>query len=428
MRAERRIHFAWVVLSAGFVLLMFDYGMRYAFGVFLKPVAQDLGWTRSVTSLGFSIYMLVYGVSSLFAGILVDRIGPRYTTFVGGLLISAGFASWAFARSVSHFYISYGIIIGVGAGFLGLVPVLGTIQKWFVQKRGLATGIADAGVSMGTLVFASAAAALIEYLGWRMSCLVLMAFPILAVLPLSLLLVRSPEDKGMSAYGSNLASKACQQRSPTSTNNDKERIWSLKEILTGSGFCRLTISYFCIVASFFSIDIHLVAYASDLGVPTLAAAGALGMIGIFSIPGRIVGGLLSDFLGRRQTLIAALALSAAVPFLLIFVVRGIAALYVFASVFGIAYGLWAPIFPPTLADLFGSSCVGKAYGAATLFGAGLGGAVGPLASGFLYDSYGSYLPAFYASSVLALLSLLSVAVFGEFRTKPSRTTQGESFG
>ena len=136
---------------AGFIILVSMYGTLYSFGVFLKPMLGELGWTRAMTSGAYSLCFLLSGVVAIAAGRLNDKFGPKAVLSCAGFLLGVGYFLMARITTPWELYLYYGVIVGVGMGG-GIAPSLSTVAKWFVKKRGLMTGITVAGTATGTLV------------------------------------------------------------------------------------------------------------------------------------------------------------------------------------------------------------------------------------------------------------------------------------
>ena len=191
-----RFFWGWYVVLGAFLILAINYGARYSFGVFVKPMAEQHHWSRSVISAGMSVMVLAYGIGGIFAGRLADRIAPRWIITAGAVLMAAGLFLTALIREPWHFYITYGVFGGFGAACLGVVVCNSSVGKWFVRKRGLAIGIASIGVGAGTMATVPLAGYVVKVYGWQMGFAAIGVFVLIIGVGLSQWLMgrTKPED------------------------------------------------------------------------------------------------------------------------------------------------------------------------------------------------------------------------------------------
>jgi Sugar phosphate permease len=195
-RAKSNIFYGWVIVAASFILLFLTWGFQYSYGIFLPELCQDLDWTTTLVSGAYSLFMFCHAVAYLLAGKLNDKYGPRLTLAICIVTLSAGYASMSTINSPWQLYLFYGIVIGIGNGFC-FVPVTSTVSRWFVARRGMALGIATAGVGLGTLALAPFAQALIARFGWETSYLFIAGIILVVGLPVSRLMRLQPSDRGL---------------------------------------------------------------------------------------------------------------------------------------------------------------------------------------------------------------------------------------
>jgi MFS family permease len=198
--AKAGLFYGWVVVASNFMVLCVGFGVTYAFNAFFLPLQQAYGATRGETSLVFSIAGFLYFALGAISGPMADRWGPRPIVAAGVLITTAGLALASQAQTLWQIYAAYGIGVGVGVGF-AYVPAIAAVQKWFVRKRGLASGLAVSGIGAGTLVLPPLAALIVADMGWRAAYLAL-AFIMLAVGAVAaLLLDDQPELRGVGPDG-----------------------------------------------------------------------------------------------------------------------------------------------------------------------------------------------------------------------------------
>ncbi len=162
-----RFFWGWVVVAGGFLLMAVSYGARYSFGVFVQPLTVEIGWSRSVVSVTASINLLAYALGGILSGRLLDRFAPRWVATAGTVIGAAGFLLCAWVTNPIGLYLAYGVLYGFGSSWTGTVVVNSSVGKWFVERRGLAIGVASMGTSFGTITITPVAAWLIERFSWQ---------------------------------------------------------------------------------------------------------------------------------------------------------------------------------------------------------------------------------------------------------------------
>ena len=195
-----RIFYGWFVVAGAFAVTFVGFGSAYTFSAFIESLQRDFAASRGSVSLVFSVAGFLYFALGLISGPLADRFGARLLAVTGMLLTGAGLAIASVARSLPEVYAAYGLGVGLGIG-LSYVPILGAVQRWFVRRRGLASGLAVSGIGVGTLVMPPLAASLIDACGWRGAYLVLGCFAAAAGGGMALLVEDDPRRRGMGTDG-----------------------------------------------------------------------------------------------------------------------------------------------------------------------------------------------------------------------------------
>ncbi|MFH1003199.1 MAG: MFS transporter [Chloroflexota bacterium] len=391
--------YGYAIVAAVFINMVVFWGTYYSFGVLLKPMAAELNLSREVTTLAPALGSFIFGFFTIVAGRLTDRFGPRLTVSVCGLLVGAGYLLLARAGTAWQLYLFYGLFIGVGMGG-SFFPLLSTVARWFVKRRGIMTGIAGAGIGFGILVFPAMAGWLVSGYGWRpafaamgVACLVLVILP-------AQFLRRDPGRSGLLAYGLTPAAHP--------DGNLQLIGLSFREAVRTRQFWLTSGFFFCGGFIIFTILVHITPHATDLGIPVTTAASFLSVIGVLSIAGRVVIGAASDRLGHKTALIICFAPMAAVLFW-VTTAREVWMLYLFAVIFGFTYGGFSALEQPVIAELFGLRSLGLLSGFIG-WAFTIGGAVGPWLGGRIFDTAGSYQTAFLACGAVSALGLVLVAL------------------
>ncbi len=398
MGIKRNLYWGWYVVLGAFIISGINCGVRYCFGIFVKPMALEYGWSRSVISVGASLMNLSYGIGGIFSGYLLDRIAPRWILIIGAAASAAGLILTAFVQSPWQYYLFYGLLFGLGSAWFGVVVCSASVGKWFVKKRGMAIGIASIGIGVGTMIFSP----LLGYMAqknWQEGFIFSGLVVLFGVISLAQLLMRKtrPEAYGyrLTAAGDYLEGGMAFPLSRQSSFSEKQAALlkpplSLQRVFKDSRFWILTLCYSLAVMAQMSVFVHQVAYAIDRGINAITAASSLGMIGVSSILGRFFFGWLSDRISDAKVASSIGFAMMALGLLLLMNANSAAILIVFALLFGLGYGSIAPMMPFLLADRFGIQVLGTTYGVLTFFVAGIGGGMGPLLCGLIYDRFGSY--------------------------------------
>jgi MFS transporter, OFA family, oxalate/formate antiporter len=390
-----RVFYGWFVVAGTFAITFIGFGNAYSFGAFLPSLQHDFAASRGSVSLVFAIAGFLYFGLGVISGPLADRRGARRFAVIGMILIAIGLALASMARSLIEVYAAYSLGVGLGIG-CAYVPAVAAVQRWFVRRRGFASGLAVSGIGVGTLVAPPVVAILIEFLGWRGTYLVLGIFTLVAGVAFAFLIEDDPRKRGLAPDGEVMSSGA--QPLPAAAPG----VWS---IVTSPRFIGLYGACFICAFGLFVPFVHLVPYALDRGIPQTSAVLLIGAIGVGSTAGRFLLGDLADRLGR------------ALSFLIMFIGMGLSfaiwlfagsfwPLAIFALVFGVFYGGFVALAPAVVIDYFG------AQNASTIIGilytsVAFGTLIGPSAAGYAFDLSHSYtLPIVVSGCAYALATLV----------------------
>ncbi|MBI5967699.1 MAG: MFS transporter [Deltaproteobacteria bacterium] len=395
----------WIIVAAGFLVLMASGGSHFAFSVFLIPLSEEFGWTRASTAGIFSLSVLIFGIGSIFSGRMVDRFGPRLVVGAGGVLMGSGLVLSAIIQSLWQLYACYGIMIGIGVS-AGWGPLTATVSRWFIARRGLAMGIMSIGVSMGILIVPPLSRHLITVFGWRSSFALMGVITGAIIVGSAFLLHSDPNRMGLVPYGEKIPEPRPEGVYPSPSSKITLKDWSLPQALVTRTFWMIFAGYLLWCMGFYMVPVHLAAYCTDIGLSPMAAALAVSLIGGGSIFGKVLMGLLSDRIGPQKVLVINLLLQSVCIFGLIGS-RSITSLYFFSSIFGFGYGGTGPQLPVVAAKFFGLSSIGAIFGILILSGQ-IGGAIGPLLAGRIFDLSQSYLGAFILGGASIMVSFFLI--------------------
>ncbi len=372
------IFYGWFVVAAAFTVMLLGFGSAYTFSAFVESLQNDFGASRGSVSLVFSLAGFLYFGLGIVSGPLADRWGSRRLAVAGMILIGLGLAAASFARNLIEVYVAYGLGVGLGIG-ASYVPAIGAVQRWFVRRRGFASGLAVSGIGVGTLIMPPLAALFIDTLGWRTAYLVLGCLAAVIGAGMALLIENDPRDRGLGPDGDAML-PGVQSSSPAGA--------SVTDAIRSRQFISLYIA--CLVCSFgvFVPFVHLVPYALDHGVTKSSAVLLLGVIGVGSTAGRFFLGGLADRMGRHTSLLL-MFVGMALALAIWAVSASVWSLAAFAFVYGVFYGGWVAVLPAVVMDYFGgrnvSGIIGILYTSVAF-----GTLIGPSAAGFAFDVSHSY--------------------------------------
>ncbi len=392
-----RFFYGYVVVALAFLINAVIGGTLYTFSVFFKPLAGEFEWTRAVTSGAFSLYMVLHGFLYIVTGKLNDRFGARIVMSGCGFFTGLGYLLMSQTSAIWHLYLFYGVIIAVGMSG-GYVPLTSTVTRWFDnnKKRGLMIGVAVAGIGAGTMIMPPMANWLISNHGWQTSYVVIGIIALVLIMSSAQFLRRAPVQSQQLPPNQN----GVQEES----SNLEVRGLSLQEAIRTKQFWLLSAAYFGFGIFLQAIMVHIVLHAIGLEISESTAANIFIAIGGLSVIGRVTMGSTSDKIGNRSIIIICFALMT-IAFAWLLVAKEPWMLFMFAAVFGFAYGGLVAAQSPFVADLFGVSSHGVIFGV-IVFIVTIGGAVGPVMAGGIYDITGGYNPAFLVCCAFSLAGVI----------------------
>jgi MFS family permease len=409
-RASLPFFYGWIIVALGLLGMAAWTGIRTSFAVFYTALLDEFGWSRGGAAGVQSLSYVVYLILAPLAGGLIDRFGPRRVILPGLVIMCGGLVLCRYISSLFQFYFFFGVIVATGITFISIAAYSPILAQWFERRRGVAVGISVSGMGMGTFLLVPLTQYFISLWGWRTSFVALSIVIFLVLFPLTLVFLRHrPAELGLLPDGA-VAGEPPKKRSvevvdPVWAGTD----WTVRKIFkTGRYWSLLTFAFLSITPVYLMVT-HSIRFLADKGIERMAAAFFLAAVGIVSLVFRIFWGWLSDRIGREPTFTAgAIILSMSACSLILINVTGMKNLaYLFSLLLGIGWGVTAPMFIATAADLFQGRRFGLIYG--ILEGViGAGCAFGAWFGGFIYDKTGSYQLAFLLCAVFALASSVVV--------------------
>lgn len=402
-----RLHYGWVVVALTFGTVLMSTGIRTAPPVLMTPLESEFGWDRASIAMAISLYLLLQAVTTPVQGELIDRYGPRRVLLVSLVVIAAAIFAMPFVTEVWQFVLLWGGVVGVGTG--GATGVLGSIVvvRWFTSTRGFVIGVLSNASAAGQLLFYPLLMAVSLAFGWRAALFGLSALVLLVVLPLVALFFRdNPPSAPAEAVSAVSATAPAAAAEPNLTT---------RQAMRTPDFWLLAVSYFiCGSTDAGLTGTHLVPYAIEQGVPELAAASIIGVMGLTNVPGSLISGWLSDRVDSRWVL-AGIFATRVVALLALPYLSDPTGLFAFAVLFG--FGWIAQRAPMTdiVTRLYGKRSVGGVLGWISP-GHQLGAAVMAYAAGALHVATGSYLLAFQVGAALTFVAVVSVLLIRQTPT------------
>ena len=366
--------------------------MGESFGVFLLPLSDYFSWDRaSVTSI-YSIYMFFLGLGSLLSGISFDRYGAKFNYIFGTSLLAIAYGTAGYLEHLWQFYLFLGIMGGIGASMVGIVPSQSILLKWFDKRLSSALSIAYAGQGLGVLFLAPICQILIVKYGWGASySLIAVCFAVIVILLFFL-----PWEKIRKGSKNEIKPKL------SKLNNIR-----LKEALLTSSFWIFFFIFLFTAMGIFGISLQVVAYLIFCGFSEVESAFFFGLMGMLTFPGMALTGFAADIWKKH--------LVSSFSYFLSFL--GIFSLYclqyyanyyfliLFVTSFGLSAGARGPIITTLIAKIFSGKGLASIYGATNL-GQGIGAASGAFLAGFLFDIYSNYNVGFLFCSFFTFVGAL----------------------
>jgi MFS family permease len=369
---------AGLLLGGSFVTFAVGAACMHSYTVFLVAFIEAFGWTRAESSIAYSISQMISGATSPLVGILVDRLGPRLLVLIGGCLLAIGLIASSFADALWQIIVLYGVIMTLGANCLGLVVFVPILSRRFVRNRGMAVSVVQSANGFARAFSAPLSQLLIATWGWRGAYLAQGGFMAAAFLPLAALF-KTSEPQRM-------------------TGRTAVSGWTLRRAIRTPHFWLLFLVYVFTGLGSFLVALHQLAFAVTVGFDKLYAAEVLGLGAFLSLPGVIITGTLSDYVGRELSAVVTYGTSifGVICAMLITSPDQHLLLWLHSCFFGLTWGARGPAITAKTADLFPGPQLGTILGVITI-GTGIGSASGSWLAGWSFDVTGSYQVAFALS-------------------------------
>jgi sugar phosphate permease len=404
----RKIFFGWWMTIAGGLLCVWGYGYSaYGFSALLKPISEELGFSRTAASFAASITRFEGGLEAPVVGYISDRYGPRGTVFLGIFLAGLGLIIMYFIQSLWAFYLAWSVILCTGTNISLSMPLDVAITNWFIKKRGTALSIKWVFSGLSGVIGMPIVAWLVLTYGWRMACLVGGIVMWVIGLPLVYLFIKPhrPEHYGLLPDGAPVNDMDKERMIEAGTKYAAEAgevEFTVKEAMKTSAFWLLIVTYMFHGALYPVMSIHCIPFLTDQGMDPLVAAATMSIYITASIPARFLGGVIVDRI-KTSRIRFVMAASYFLQFLGVLLVlmdqKSMLALYTFFIIYGLGMGALFTLTPAIRARYFGRGSFGSIAGISRAFTIPVG-VLGPVLAGYIYDKTGSYITAFTLFAVL----------------------------
>jgi MFS family permease len=421
-----RVSQGWIVVASVTLILTATSGARFLYGVVLKPVSEQYGWSRADMTIAVVINMVVLSACQPVVGAVVDRVGSRRVLAIGVVALSAVLIPISFATALWHFYVLYGVVAALALVATSPVNTTALVSGWFTRRRGTALAIATSGSAFGQLVIVPLATFTLHRTDWQTVYRALAVLLLVLIAPVALLLVReSPASVRVPRRYSGTAGHTIgdDTASVSSATGDPQSL-DLRAALNTSAFWLLAFGFFVCGFTMAFANTHFLAYADDMGMGSMEAADVVATTAVFSIVGSVALGLGADRYRRSAVLALTYALRG-LSFLLLAVLPTGHLVYLYAIVLGISWTATTPLTAAISTDLYGRANIGVIFG--TMFTTmNLGFGAGSFLDGVVYDSTGSYELSLVVNAILGVVAALAVLGVGRRPTDVMRPVPATS--
>ena len=384
--------YRWIIVALGALMGCVALGAMFSLAVFLAPMSEQTQWSRAGISFAMTINFLVMAFGSFAWGAASDRWGARIVTMCGSLLLGIGLTLASRATSLMSFQLTYGILVGLAASAF-FAPMIATVTGWFETQRNLAVSLVSAGMGVAPLTISPLASWLITEHGWRSAMFSIGVLAWVLLIPAALFVRRPP----------------AADAAPTGAVPDTVEKGAVARALTSPQFLVLGFTFFLCCAAHSGPIFHVVSYATYCGIGSMAAVSVYSVEGLAGLGGRVLLGLLADRFGAKRVLVTGLAVQA-LAIATYLKVNELREFYALAVVFGVAYGGVMPLYASLARDYFGQKIMGTVFGAATMLSS-LGMAIGPVAGGWVFDTFHNYAWLYLSSAAVAIGAVLLATLF-----------------
>lgn len=425
-------YYGWIIVAVSTFTLFLVSGTRFSFGVYYIAILGEYGWGRAETAGAFSLAMVFHAIFAPVTGTIIDRFGPRKLFPLGAIIFFLGLLAASRISNIWHLYLIFGVVMAMGINTMSYSPHMSIIPKWFIRRRGLASGLVISGIGFGSLVLVPFNELMIDMLGWRSAFLILSIIILCSLVPLTAIFHRrSPREIGLYPDGLTSEDNGSFHLQPEKNEVASRAIksWSFHSAVHVRAFWFMVLAGTCDGFIINMLLVHQAVYLVDMGYSKLLAASLVGLVGLFRSAGGILCGFLSDHIGGKAGYTLGSMLSFTGILFLIFIKDSFSPWmpYAFAILFGLGNGGKMPMTATITGDLFPGNALGRILAIQSV-GFGIGGALGPYLGGYFFDQMGTYLVPFSLLLASIILAVFSIWMAASHHRKTYRETAVERGG
>ena len=406
-QSKSKFYAPLAVLVFCLTMIAVSRGMGETYGVFLLPISETFQWNRASVTSVFSIYMVSFGLGSFLSGIVFDRLGPKFNYIIGLLMLASCYGFAGRLDSLPAFCLVVGVCGGVGSALVGIVPTQSLIARWFKRRRAAAMSIAYSGQGLGVMLLAPAAQIAIDAYGWKgayelASLGFIGCFTVILLMPW-----RRIANGAITPAASPLTKdRALKNKLPDQNIKPAIKELSLREAIRRPEFWGFFTIFGATAIAVFGISLQTVAYLIDQGFEPVFAAFSFGLIGMLTIAGIAITGILAERFPRHiiATCSYGLTVLGVIALACLQVRQSEILLAIFIVCVGISAGAGGPIITTQMAELFAGRGLASIFGA-TGVGNGCGAAIGAFLAGLSYDITGGYSLGFFISLIFLCIGM-----------------------
>ena len=400
----RRFFFGWIVLAACFLITFLASGTMMAFGIFINPMADDMGWSHSALSFTYAISAIVSGLGILGVGTLMHAYSVRKLLLIGTLIHGVGLYATSTVTTVEGFYFWYGLVTSLGRSAF-LISTAALITRWFEKRQGFAMGLTMAGNGLGPFIFSPLITWVILRWDWQ-TAFIMLSLTVSSASVLACLFIRNyPHEMGLAPFGADSSATPSTASAGSKRSTRSVSVGSVwRDILRMEGFWTLAvINFFCCMCHSVPL-VHIVVFAQHAGLSTFASAWVLALMSLSAVAGRVAWGVFADRHGARLTLIFTLFIQGTLVLWLVNA-EDPAIFFLYAVFWGFGYGGVNTQYGVVAREIYGSRGFGPGYSGQMCF-AMVGMATGGFLGGYLYDISNGYAVSWMISFAAGLVSAL----------------------
>ena len=403
--------YGWKLVGLSFFMLTLSSLVSFqGTGTFVVALERQFGWSRTLLSGAFALTRVQGAALGPIEGVLIDKFGPRRMVMAGFIVMGIGFVLFSLVQTAWHFYIAF-VVISLGAGLGGWLAMIAAVTNWFIRHRAMALSIGMSGTHVAGLLVPFLALG-IEAFGFEKVALGIGLALLVIAIPAGRLVRNYPEEYGMVPDGETEPQET-EGQSQTSGPSDPEPAFTVKEALQTRAFWFIAIAHIASAVPIVTLSIHLVPKLTDIGLSLSMAGVVVATYTIVALPFQFLSGYLGDKFPKPPLIFFFLTLQA-IALLVIAQTSSIAGAFLFAVLFGVAFGGRMPLLFSIRGEYFGRKSFATIMGMSQLpsnfmmIGA-------PLFAGYMFDTTGSY---FVPFSFFAAFTFLGASLI-LFAKKPT---------